>query len=251
MNRNLAEIRALVFDVFGTVVDWRGSMIREGERWNRERGWSLDWGAFADEWRAGYQPAMEPIRSGERPWATIDQLHREVLDRLLAEHGLTDLDEAETDHLNRIWHRLDPWPDAVAGLARLKQHYIIATLSNGNVALLVNMAKRAGLPWDAVLSAELACQYKPRAEVYRTAASLLGLAPSQVMMVAAHRGDLDAAQRVGLATGFVHRPEEFGSPGRADVAEVGEYDVVAGGFVELAEKLGSADISQTGIEMPS
>ncbi len=240
---NFSPIQALVFDVFGTVVDWRGSIIQEGERWNRERGWSLDWGAFADAWRAGYQPAMEPIRSGERAWATIDQLHREVLDRLLTEHGLAGLSDADTERLNTIWHRLDPWPDAVAGLARLKQRYVIATLSNGNVALLVNMAKRAGLPWDAVLSAELARQYKPRAEVYQTAASLLGLPPSQVMMIAAHRGDLDAARRVGMATGFVERPREFGASRQADRAEAGEYDVVAGDFAELAEKLkaGSAD----------
>ncbi len=237
MTFETVDIHALVFDVFGTVVDWRGSIIREGEQWNRERGWSLDWAAFADAWRAGYQPAMEPIRSGARGWATIDQLHREVLDRLLAEHDITDLSEAETERLNAIWHRLDPWPDAVAGLARLKQRYTIATLSNGNVALLVNMAKRAGLPWDAVLSAELARQYKPRAEVYQTAAALLGLVPSQVIMVAAHRGDLEAARRVGMATGFVHRPLEFGTQGRADVAEEGEYDVVAEDFVELVEKL--------------
>ncbi len=233
-----SNIRALVFDVFGTVVDWRGSIMREGEQWNRERGWSLDWAQFADAWRAGYQPAMEPIRRGERAWATIDELNREVLDRLLTEQGISELSEAETDHLNRIWHRLDPWPDAVAGLRRLKQHYVIATLSNGNVALLVHMAKRAGLPWDAVLSAELARQYKPRAEVYQAAASLLGLAPAQVMMVAAHRGALDAARRVGMATAFVQRPHEFGSLGRADVAEVGEYDVVVEDFGELAEALG-------------
>lgn len=228
-------VKALVFDVFGTVVDWRGSIIAEGRRSNPR----LDWARFADRWRAGYGPSMNKVRRGEIGWKKIDELHRMVLDELLPEFGLTNLSEAEKDRLNRVWHRLNAWPDSVAGLTRLKKKYIIAPLSNGNVSLLTNMAKHAGLPWDAVLSAELARHYKPDPEAYLTAADLLGCAPAEVMMVAAHRGDLDAARRTGLKTAFVHRPLEFGPGGKADQAQPTDYDVVANNFLDLATRLQS------------
>lgn len=163
---SVQQVKALTFDVFGTVVDWRGSIIREGEAMNRTRGWKVDWAQFADKWRAGYGPEMDKVRKGELPWTRIDALHRMILDRLLPEFGLTSLGEDEKDHINRMWHRLNGWPDAVAGLLRLKKKYIIATLSNGNVSLLTNMAKHAGLPWDCVLSAELSRHYKPDPESY-------------------------------------------------------------------------------------
>ncbi|MGH9661760.1 MAG: haloacid dehalogenase type II [Bryobacteraceae bacterium] len=231
-------VGALVFDVFGTVVDWRSSVIREGEALGRRKSLKIDWARFADAWRAGYGPAMDRVRKGELAWTRIDALHRMVLDRLLEEFGVAGLSETEKDHFNRAWHRLDPWPDAVAGLRRLKSKYIIATLSNGNVALLTNMAKHAGLPWDAILSAELARRYKPDREVYLMAADLLGLEPGAVMMVAAHKGDLRAAKAAGLKTAFVPRPLEHG-PGRAvDVSVEAGFDVHAKDFRELAERMG-------------
>ncbi|HZB92501.1 MAG TPA: haloacid dehalogenase type II [Stellaceae bacterium] len=240
MNENLAgSVKALVFDVFGTVVDWRGSLIRELEQLARAKGLALDAARFADAWRAGYQPAMQRVRSGELPWTRIDDLHRMILDTLLPKHGVSGLSEAETAALNRAWHRLDPWPDAVEGLTRLKRRFIIGTLSNGNVGLLANMAKRAGLPWDVVLSAELAHHYKPDPEAYRLAPDLLGLAPAEVMMVAAHPNDLAAAARQGLRTGYVPRPLEHG-PGRPphDVS-AHRFDVTAADFNALAAQLGA------------
>lgn len=227
-------IKALLFDVFGTVVDWRSSIIREGSRFSR----TVDWARFADRWRAGYAPSMNKVRTGQLPWKRIDELHRMVLDELLIEFKLT-LTEAQTDDLNRVWHRLKPWPDSVAGLQRLKKKFIIAPLSNGNLSLLTNMAKHAGLPWDAILSAELARHYKPDPEAYLTAADLLGLQPNEAMMVAAHRNDLDAAGHLGLATAFVHRPQEFGGIRPADTAKQGEFAVVARDFLDLANQLGA------------
>ena len=234
---DLSQIRALTFDVFGTVVDWRGSIIREGEAYGQKKGLNVDWAAFADAWRAGYAPAMNRVRTGELPWKNIDALHRLILDDLLERFNLTGLNETEIDHLNRVWHRLEPWPDSVSGLARLRQRFILATLSNGNVALLVNMAKNAGLPWDCILSAELAKQYKPDPEVYLTAADLLGLTPAQVMMVAAHNSDLQAAQRVGFKTAFVARPQEHGPHQSADLEADPSVDVIAADFNDLADKL--------------
>ncbi|MYB51482.1 MAG: haloacid dehalogenase type II [Acidobacteriia bacterium] len=232
------SIKALAFDVFGTVVDWRSTVIREGRALATAKGLDVDWAAFADAWRDGYGPAMNRVRNGELPWMTIDELHRLILDGLLERFSITGLDEAEKDHLNRVWHRLDPWPDAVEGLTRLKSRFIIASLSNGNVALLVNMAKHGGLPWDAVLSAELAGRYKPDREVYLKAADLLDLEPAAVMMVAAHKGDLRAAAKAGLRTAFVPRPRE--RPNRQiDLSVDGEFDVSATDFVDLASKLGS------------
>lgn len=233
------SVQALVFDVFGTVVDWRASIIREGQLLAARKGYEVDWGEFADRWRSGYGPAMNKVRTGELPWTRIDDLHRMILDELVVEFGLSGMTEAELDHFNRAWHRLSPWPDTVAGLYRLKSRYIIATLSNGNVSLLTNMAKNAGLPWDAVLSAELAGHYKPDPEAYLKAADLLGLPPEQVMLVAAHPGDLRAAARTGLRTAYVIRPLERG-PGRSvDRNPDGEFDYTAEDFLDLARQLGA------------
>jgi 2-haloacid dehalogenase len=233
-----ASIKALTFDVFGTVVDWRSSIIREGEALGRAKGLThVDWTAFADAWRGLYQPMMDRVRSGAAPWTKLDDLHRMGLDRLLGEFKISGLSEDEIDHLNRAWHRLDPWPDTVNGLTRLKQRYILATLSNGNVALMVNMAKRAGLPWDAILGAEVARHYKPQPEAYLRTAELLGLRPEQCLMVAAHNGDLAAASGCGLRTAFVPRPLEHGSKTK-DLAPARPWDVVASDFVDLARQLG-------------
>ena len=232
-------VQALVFDVFGTVVDWRGTVIREGEALGRRHGLTVDWPRFADEWRReGYVEAITRIRRGEVAWEVVDVLHRRMLDELLARHGVPGLPEAEVEHFNRVWHRLAPWPDAVPGLARLKQHYIIAPLSNGNMALLTNMARHAGLPWDCILSAELFGAYKPDPAVYRGAARLLGLPPEHLLMVAAHGGDLRAAGALGLRTAFVARPLEHG-PGRAPETPDPSVDVVAGDFLDLADQLGA------------
>ena len=235
---NLSGVKALTFDVFGTVVDWRGSIIREGEQLGRARGIDIDWAEFADRWRAGYAPAMARVRNGELPWTKIDVLHRMILDGLLNEFGISGLSEDEKDNWNQVWHRLAPWPDSVAGLTRLRQRFIVATLSNGNVALLTNMAKHAGLPWDCILSAELMRRYKPDPETYLGAADLLGLRPEEVMMVAAHKGDLRSAQEVGLRAAFVARPHEFGPSVYVDVAPEADFDVNATDIEELASKLG-------------
>ena len=234
-----ANVKALVFDVFGTVVDWRSSIIREGQLLAVRKGYTVDWAEFADSWRAGYGPAMNRVRTGELPWTKIDDLHRMVLDELVVEFGLTGMSEEELDHFNKAWHRLSPWPDTVAGLNRLKTRFVITTLSNGNVALLTNMAKNAGMPWDAILSAELTGHYKPDPEVYLKAADLLGLPPEQVMMVAAHPGDLRAAGEQGLKTAYVARPLERG-PGRlVDTNPDGDFDYRANDFLDLAIKLGA------------
>ena len=230
-------VRALVFDVFGTVVDWRGSIIAEGERLNRERNLAVDWARLADAWRGQYRPSMARVARGEVPWANLDALHRRSLDELRPAFGLAGLDEAATDDLNRVWHRLRPWPDSVAGMARLRARHILGTLSNGNVALLVNMAKGAGLPWDVIFSAELVRAYKPDPIVYRSAADLLGLRPEQVMLVAAHQQDLRAAGAVGLRTAFVTRPLEFGPDNPPDLTPDPAFDLVATDFLDLARQL--------------
>jgi len=232
-----ASVRALVFDVFGTVVDWRGSIVREGRLLSAARGLAVDWPAFADAWRAGYVPAMDSTRGGG--WVDLDRLHRRILDTLVPRFGLQALTEDELAHLNRVWHRLSPWPNAVGGLNRLRGRFTIATLSNGPVALLVAMAKNAGLPWDAVLSAELAGAYKPDPAVYRTAARLLGTAPAQTMMVAAHPDDLRAAAACGLRTAYVHRPLEFGAQRPFVPAPAADFERVASDFLDLARQLGA------------
>jgi 2-haloacid dehalogenase len=236
-----SQPKALVFDVFGTCVDWRTSIAREGMEVGRRLGATgVDWLAFADAWRAQYQPQMETVRSGQRPWTTLDVLHREALDRVLPAFELGEMSEADRDDLTRAWHHLDPWPDVVEGLIRLKSRYIIAPNSNGNIALLVNMAKRAGLPWDAILGAEIARAYKPRPEVYLRCAEALGLAAAAVMMVAAHNSDLVTAAKCGLQTAFVPRPVEYGPNQTSDLAPEREFDVVATDFIDLANQLGIA-----------
>ena len=237
--RPVAGVKALVFDTFGTVVDWRGSIIEEGTAWGKTKGNNVDWGRFADRWRAGYAPSMEKVRKGEMPWTNLDHLHRALLEDLLSEFHIEGLSEEEKDHWNRVWHRLKPWPDSVAGLARLKKKYTIAPLSNGNVALLTDMAKHAGLPWDLILSAELAKHYKPDREAYLTAVSLLELKPEEVMMCAAHSGDLMSARSFGLRTGFIHRPNEYGPTRNADDAKPGDFDVVSTDMLDLSSQLGA------------
>ena len=232
----MPDLKALAFDVFGTVVDWRSAVIRDGEALGREKGLEVDWPAFADAWRSRYAPSMDRVRRGELPWTRLDDLHRASLETLLDEFGIEGLTEQEKEHFNRVWHRLDPWPDAVEGLARLKERYVIAPLSNGNVALLTNMAKRAGLPWDLILSAELARHYKPDPEAYLMVPELLALEPGQVMMVAAHVDDLRSAGENGLRTAYVPRPLELGPGKNADPADPG-FDVVAEDFIDLAERL--------------
>ena len=232
--------KALLFDTFGTVVDWRGSIIEEGRVWGKAKGINLDWAGFADRWRAGYAPAMEKVRKGQLPWTKLDVLHRMILDEILMEFRMMPaLSEEEKDHWNRVWHRLKPWPDSVPGLRRLKKKFIIAPLSNGNVGLLTDMAKNAGIPWDAILSAELARHYKPDREAYLTSADLLGLKPQEVMMCAAHVGDLNAARSFGLRTGFIHRPNEYGPTRQADKAARRQFDVVAKDMLDLAAQLGT------------
>jgi len=232
-------VDALVFDVFGTVVDWRSGVIRAGENLGEPGDLTVDWAAFADAWREEYGPSLDRVRRGEIPWRNLDTLHRESLDELLDRFGVEGLTETEIAHLTRAWHRLDPWPDAIPGLLGLKSNYVIAPLSNGHVRLLTNMAKRAGIPWDLILSAELSGHYKPDEEVYLTAVDLLDLDVEEVMMVAAHEGDLDASRDAGLHTAYVHRPLEWG-PDEADSAEKPDesaYDIVTDDFVELAERL--------------
>lgn len=233
-----SNVQALLFDVFGTVVDWRTSIIDELTRFGTEKGLTADWAAFTDDWRGLYQPAMEEVRSGRRAWTILDVLHRESLDKLLAKYDITGLSEADKDHINRVWHRLKPWPDVVAGLIRLKSRYIIGTLSNGNVGLLTRMAKNAGLPWDVVLGAETARAYKPLPAAYLASAALLNLEPSQVMLVAAHNSDLAAAASTGLRTAFVARPTEYGPHQRLDFKAERDWDVVTDSFTGLADAMG-------------
>jgi 2-haloacid dehalogenase len=233
-----SEIRALTFDVFGTVVDWRSSVIAEGQALGRRLGLQADWPALADAWRRGYFSSMAQVARGELAWDTIDVLHRRVLDELLPQHGLAALGEADREHFNRVWHRLAPWPDTVAGLARLRQAYVVSTLSNGNLSLLVAMAKHAGLPWDVVLTAELFGRFKPDPAVYLGAARLLGLAPAQVMMVAAHPSDLAAARRAGLRTAYIPRPAEYGPGGWMEPVGDTVFDLVAPDIGSLAAQLG-------------
>jgi 2-haloacid dehalogenase len=229
----------LAFDVFGTVVDWRTSIIAELEAFGESHGLQHDWPTFADNWRAGYPPAMDRVRRGELPWTRIDDLHRVILEELLGAAGVTSVCVDDVDHLNRAWHRLDPWPDSVAGLTRLKQRFVITTLSNGNVSLLTNMAKRAGLPWDCVISAELFRHYKPDPEAYLGCADLLDVPPRELMLVAAHPGDLRAARQSGLMTAYVARPLEYGPNQRPHRFDDGEFDFTATDFLDLADQLGA------------
>jgi 2-haloacid dehalogenase len=229
----------LAFDVFGTVVDWRSSVIAEGERLGRARKLQVDWAAFADAWRAGYGPSMNRVRRGELPWTKLDVLHRMTLDELLVRFKIEGMSEAEIAQFNRVWHRLDPWPDAPDGLARLKRRYVIAPLSNGNLSLLTNMGKHARLPWDCILSTELVRHYKPDPETYLMPGAFFDVTPGDVMMVAAHVGDLDAAQKLGLKTAYVHRPNEYGPARQPKPPEAGRFDYMVKDFNELADRLGA------------
>jgi len=236
---DLSQVKALVFDVFGTVVDWRSSLIADFTEWGRKRGISVDWTALVDGWRAVYAASMDEVRKHpERGYVILDTLHRQSLEKLVEQLGISGLDDADLHYLTMGWHRLHPWPDSVSGLTRLKTKYIIGTLSNGNVALLTEMAKFAGLPWDLILSAELFEHYKPDPETYLGAARLLCLDPAQVMMVAAHNHDLKAAQKLGLKTAFVARPTEYGPLQKYDLEAKGDWDIVTKDFGELATRMG-------------
>jgi 2-haloacid dehalogenase len=228
------SVQVLAFDIFGTVVDWHGSIVREMRQLHPQ----VDGDAFARAWRAGYKPAMARVMSGELGWTKIDDLHRLILDGILPQFGLGHLTEAERKHLNKAWHRLDPWPDAVAGLTRLKKRFTLCTLSNGNIGLLTNMAKRAGLPWDCVLSAEVFRAYKPDPATYLGVAQVFDLQPAQVMLVAAHHDDLAGARRCGLATAYIERPLEFGAAQPKDVSPRVENDLHCRDLVALADQLG-------------
>lgn len=232
------NVKALVFDVFGTVVDWRSSLIRELSAFGNGRGLQADWARFATDWRDLYQPSMEEVRSGRRGFAILDDLHRESLIKLLDRYGISGLAPHEIEHLNTAWHRLDPWPDVIDGLLRLKRRYIIGTLSNGNVGLLTRMAKRAALPWDVILGAEPARAYKPMAECYLRNAAILNLEPSEVMLVAAHNNDLAAAAATGYRTAFVVRRHEHGPGQTRDLGADQAWDVSTDSFIGLAEAMG-------------
>ena len=231
------DVQALTFDVFGTVVDWRSGVERDVAALAKAKGLEVDVGAFAAQWRSLYDPGMEEVRAGRRPWVKLDDLHRESLMTLIEKFGLKGLSEDEIEELNTTWHRLDPWPDSVPGLNRLRAKYILVTLSNGNVRLMVDMAKRAGLPWDAVLGAEVTQRYKPLPDAYLMTAELLNLRPEQCMMVAAHPRDLDAAARQGFRTAYIHRPYEDPRQPPNEVPP-GRYDYAVNDMEELAAAMG-------------
>ncbi len=237
MQNSYPHVEALFVDVFGTTVDWRTSVIRELKAFGRAHGLRKDWAALADRWRAKYEPAMEEVRCGRRAFTILDVLHRESLIQVLAEFSINQVRECDLEHLNGAWHRLDPWPDTVRGLSRLKHRYIVSPLSNGNVGLLVRLSKRAGLPWDVVLGAETAHAYKPQPQAYLRNAALLALKPEACMLVAAHNSDLAAARALGFRTAFVARPAEHGPDQQTDLVAGQDWDLVAASFEELADKL--------------
>ena len=232
------EIRAILFDVFGTVVDWRGSLIADLSAWGAARGLAADWAGLADAWRGAYAPSMDQVRRGVLPWTILDDLQRASLRQLLPRFEVPEQDAAAFEHLNRVWRRLHPWPDSVAGLQQLKRRRVIAALSNGNVALLIDMAKFAGLPWDFVFGSDLTRHYKPDPETYLGACGWLGLDPAQVLMAAAHPSDLAAAQRLGLRTAFIARPLEYGAARKAEDGS-GDWDFKVDSITELADRLDS------------
>lgn len=234
---NWLKPKALAFDVFGTVVDWRASIASEASRLGAELGVSADWYAFADQWRAGYAPSMDKVRKGELPWMHIDDLHRMILNDLIEPFGLSAASESQIKHLNLAWHRLSPWADSVRGLSSLKKGFTITTLSNGNFSLLTAMAKNAGLPWDCIISAELFKHYKPDPETYLGCASLLNIKPQELMLVACHPSDLRAARELGLQTAYVLRPMEFGPDVPLPKVEAGEFNFTADDFIDLALQL--------------
>jgi 2-haloacid dehalogenase len=233
------EIRALTCDTYGTLVDWRGSILDELRTLGRSRGITRDWESFLDDWKSAYRPGMDKVNRGEWPWTTIDVIYRRRLDEVLRAHAITGLGEVDLEHLNRVWWRLRPWPDTVAGLTRLRRRYVISPLSNASFAGMVYLARFAGLPWDCILTAENARRYKPAPEVYLTAIELLGVAPGEVMMVAAHNYDLAAARAHGMRTAFIPRPAEYGPGQTSDLAPESDWDVVARDMEDLAYSLGA------------
>jgi 2-haloacid dehalogenase len=234
----MISVGALFFDVFGTLVDWRAGVAREAERILQPLGYRLDWLAFADAWRDEYQPAMEEVRAGQIPFCKLDLLHRRNLDRILPRFGISGLGEDAVRELNLGWHRLDAWPDAPRGLVRLKRRFVLAPVSNGNISLMVDLARRNGFPWDAVLGAETAGDYKPKPRVYLSACEALDLPPGSCMMVAAHTTDLLAAAKVGLRTAHIARPNERG-PGKGEAKPHAPVDVAAADLEDLAVRLGA------------
>jgi 2-haloacid dehalogenase len=235
----LANVKACVFDTFGTVVDWRSSVIAEATTWGKAKGLNIDWADFADDWRLGYKPAMDKVRKGEIPWTRLDDLDRMILDDLLKKYKIQGLSEEEKGNWAHVWRRLNPWPDSVPGLTRLKKKYITSPMSNGNVALMTNLAKFGGLPWDAILGSDLVQHYKPDREMYLSAPFYLDLKPEEVMMCAAHTSDLQAARSCGLRTGFIYRPDEYGNGrvGVPDKAKPGDFDVVSRSIIDLAQQM--------------
>jgi 2-haloacid dehalogenase len=236
MSRQL-NVKALFFDVFGTLVDWRTGVAREAEIILKPLGYSLDWHAFADAWRDQYQPGMEEVRSGRTPYTKLDSIHRQMLQKILPQFGLDTLEESPLQRLTLAWHRLDAWKDVAAGLARLRQRFLIAPVSNGSIAIMSDLARRNDFRWDAILGADLARNYKPAAAVYLAAADAFDLPPGECMMCAAHSGDLEAAANHGLRTAFIARPEEW--PGVGESAPKQPVDVISSTTLDLAEQLGA------------
>jgi len=240
MAENLENVKVLLFDTFGTVSDWRGSIARMGERLAREKGIEgVDWEAFARAWRAGYRPGMARVQSGERPWTSVDVIHRERLEEILVEFGIAErfTDDEKAD-MNLFWHRLDPWPESIPGLLRLKRKFLISPLSNGSIVLLASMAKRAGLPWDFIFSSDVFKAYKRDAAVYLGAIDKLNLQPGEIMMTAAHNDDLAAARSHGMRTAYVNRPYEYGVDQTKDFEAEEDWDVIADGIIGVAEQMG-------------
>lgn len=232
----VGDVKALFFDVFGTLVDWRSGVAREAKTILGARGITLDWLAFADAWRAEYQPGMEEVRSGRIPFAKLDVIHRRMLERIRPRFGLEKVEEPVLQELNFAWHRLDAWPDVTPGLQRLRQRFLLGPVSNGNISLMVDLARRNDFRWDAILGAEIAHDYKPKLRVYQAAAEALSLAPSECMMVAAHSGDLKAAAEAGLRTAHIARPDEHG-PGTGETAPTVPVDFAATSLLKLADAL--------------
>lgn len=237
----LSDVRACVFDVFGTVVDWRSSVIAEATAWGKAKGLKIDWAEFTDRWRAGYKPSMDKVRKGEIPWTNLDDLHRMILEDLLRHYKIEGLSEEEKLRWANVWRRLKPWPDSVEGLTRLKKKYILSPMSNGNMALMTHLAKFGGLPWDVILGSDIVRHYKPDREMYMSAPFYLDLKPEEILMCAAHFGDLRAAGSCGLRTAFIYRPNEYGdgSVGVPDKAKAGDFDVVCESIVDLAQQMGA------------
>jgi 2-haloacid dehalogenase len=241
VNTELANVKACVFDIFGTVVDWRSSVIAEATDWGKAKGLNINWVEFTDRWRLGYRPAIDKVRTGEIPWTKFDDLHRMILENLLKQYKIEGLSEEQKVDWAHVWRRLKPWPDSVQGLTRLKKKYIISPMSNGNVALMTKLAKFGGLPWDVILGSDLVQHYKPDREMYMSAPFYLDLKAEEVMMCAAHAPDLQAARSYGLRTSFIYRPNEYGGGpvGVPDKAKPGDFDVVSTSLIDLAQQMGA------------